>query len=151
MLHLFQSFYGSAKSKLVSEDQVTSGAAVTDHLFYPRVLDPVRTGRGYAKANQAVLPFFPNRDFLGSDMKTLRTVDYQKAYGYMKRTLEIETTRVDKMDPYLVNRRNNFVGDYHTPYPNMVEVMSESFSKLLSQREKQTGRKHGRQNSKGTY
>lgn len=122
------------------KSDVTNVAAVSDFNYYPRVMDPVRTGRGYSYANSKALPFLPNADFLGSDMPTLFTRQYQQRYGEIKHDLEIATSRAPSMDEYLISWRNNFVGDYNCQYPDMVEKMKDSVSKLCTQSDANSSR-----------
>ncbi len=90
-------------------------------------MDPVATGRIEPRYNEFVLPFFQNRDFLGTNfIPGMQKKDYLTRYRQMKTDLEIETATNDMLDPFLINSANKFKGDYHTPYENMTGIMMES-------------------------
>jgi len=49
-------------------------------------------------------------------------------YRQAKRDVEIETATTDMLDPYLINSKDRFKGDYGMRYPDMIENMNYSNS-----------------------
>lgn len=94
-------------------------------------MDPVATGRIEPRYNEFILPYFQNRDFLGTNLPVwMMQKPYLTRYRQMKTDLEIETATHDMLDPFLINSANKFKGDYHASYENMTGLMSDSLNQL---------------------
>lgn len=108
---------------------VTSANTMRDDLLYPYRMDPFKTGRIATESNEAVLPNFQGRDWLGTNLLPFMTKrPYLTRYRTIKRDLEIETPTHDMLDPFLISYANHYMGDYGIPYEGMVDLMDASNS-----------------------
>lgn len=118
---------GRSTPRRRSNVPVDNAHVLHDRLLYPVMMDPVSTGRVEPKYNEMVPPYFQNRDFLGTDLPPwMCQKPYLTKYRQMKTECEINTATADMLDPFLVNSANHFVGDYHSPYPDMIYLIDDS-------------------------
>lgn len=116
------------KERFLKKSEVTNESVIRDGTMYPTQHDFARTGRGYAGNITPSLPFLANKEFHGTMHPLLFKREYQQRYGEMKYSLEVQTPMDTRMEPHFVGNRQNFVGDYHCPYPDMVNLMQASVS-----------------------
>jgi hypothetical protein len=105
---------------------ITNQTVLPDRLYYPVLLDPVRTGRGFRLWNEKTLPFCQNRDFYNAQADFLLTEDYLNRYREYKTQIEVDTATHDMLDKAIINHWSRFMGDYACPIPGGIATLEKS-------------------------